>query len=146
MRTSSSFLPTILILAHALLKHISAYSVTMSGNAVFLGIDCGTQSTKAVLYHPSSRSIKARAAAAYDLDPCDTTKNVGRAEQHPHKWIRALHLCLKELSPIIQQEGYEVCGVGVSGQQHGMVPLDEKFQVIRSAKLWCDVEAASEAK
>jgi xylulokinase len=118
----------------------------MSGSEVFLGIDCGTQSTKAVLYHPSSRSIKARAAAAYDLDPCDTSKYVGRAEQHPHKWIRALHLCLKELSPMIQQEGYEICGVGVSGQQHGMVPLDENFQVIRSAKLWCDIEAASEAK
>ena len=120
--------------------------MAISANQVFLGIDCGTQSTKAIIYHPDTYTIKARAAAAYDLDPCNTTENPGRAEQHPHKWIRALHVCLKELSPIIQQEGYKVIGVGVSGQQHGMVPLDENFQVIRSAKLWCDVEASSEAK
>lgn len=37
-------------------------------------------------------------------------------------------------------------GIGVSGQQHGMVLLDEEFQVIRNAKLWCDVEAAKEAE
>ena len=144
MRTGCFILITVkLIIASSLLKSI--YSITMS-DQVYLGIDCGTQSTKAVLYHPDSHTIKARAAASYDLDPCDTKQNPGRAEQHPHKWIRALHVCLKELSPIIKQEGYKVCGVGVSGQQHGMVPLDENFQVIRSAKLWCDVEASLEAK
>ncbi len=112
---------------------------------VVIGIDVGTQSTKAVLYHPSSHTIKARAGCPYDLD--DTPPSIpSRKEQHPHKWIRALHICLHNLSTTIQTEKYVVAGIGVSGQQHGMVPLDDTFHVIRSAKLWCDVEASEEAK
>lgn len=38
-----------------------------------------------------------------------------------------------------------VRAVGVSGQQHGLVALDGDKQVIRPAKLWCDVESAPEA-
>lgn len=114
-------------------------------NEVFLGLDVGTQSTKAVLYHPSSQTIKARASSSYDLDPNPEHVN-GRAEQHPHKWIYALHDCFRSLAPIIQKEQFTLTGIGVSGQQHGMVPLDSNLDVIRSAKLWCDVEASSQAE
>jgi xylulokinase len=37
-----------------------------------------------------------------------------------------------------------VHGIGVSGQQHGFVPLDEKGDVIRPAKLWCDTSTVAE--
>jgi len=37
-----------------------------------------------------------------------------------------------------------VRGIGVSGQQHGFVPLDEAGAVIRPAKLWCDTSTADE--
>ncbi len=36
-------------------------------------------------------------------------------------------------------------GIGVSGQQHGLVALDASGTPLRPAKLWCDVEAAAEA-
>jgi xylulokinase len=132
----------------------------------FIGIDVGTQGAKAVLYHPQSQTIKARSSAQYDLDSstnntnsnnessggCDDDANTntntntnGRAEQHPIKWIQALHQILKNLSLTINKEGYNIAGIGVSGQQHGMVALDDKYNVIRSAKLWCDVEASKEA-
>ncbi len=35
-------------------------------------------------------------------------------------------------------------GIGVSGQQHGLVILDSKDQVIRPAKLWCDTSTSSQ--
>ena len=35
-------------------------------------------------------------------------------------------------------------GIGVSGQQHGFVPLDENDEVIRPAKLWCDTATMAE--
>ena len=35
-------------------------------------------------------------------------------------------------------------GIGISGQQHGFVPLDEKGEVIRPAKLWCDTSTTAE--
>src|SRR6185295_7130005 len=40
----------------------------------------------------------------------------------------------------------EVKAIGVSGQQHGFVPLDEKGEVIRPAKLWCDTSTAEECE
>ena len=117
----------------------------MQSTDVLIGLDVGTQSTKAVLYHPGTQTIKTRASSLYDLDESEGSEN-GRAEQHPHKWLRALHICLNKLGVVIKKEGYTVAGVGVSGQQHGMVPLDKNFQVVRSAKLWCDVEASVQAK
>ncbi|EXF94123.1 hypothetical protein HK44_007805 [Pseudomonas fluorescens HK44] len=40
--------------------------------------------------------------------------------------------------------GQEILGIGVSGQQHGLVLLDEQGQVLRPAKLWCDTETTAE--
>ena len=36
--------------------------------------------------------------------------------------------------------------IGVSGQQHGFVPLDKAGEVIRPAKLWCDTSTAAECQ
>ena len=126
----------------------------MDPHQCFIGIDIGTQGAKAVLYHARSQVIVARAASSYDIDDNnddnddhdgDISSSSGRAEQHPIKWIHALHILLKTLSKTIHEKNYIIGGIGVSGQQHGMVALDEKYNVIRSAKLWCDVEAAGEA-
>src|SRR5258706_495218 len=38
----------------------------------------------------------------------------------------------------------EVKAIGLSGQQHGFVPLDQNGAVIRPAKLWCDTSTANE--
>jgi xylulokinase len=38
----------------------------------------------------------------------------------------------------------QVRGIGISGQQHGFVPVDADNQVIRPAKLWCDTSTAEE--
>src|SRR5205823_8527254 len=40
--------------------------------------------------------------------------------------------------------GNELKAIGVSGQQHGFVPLDKEGEVIRPAKLWCDTSTAAE--
>ncbi|KAL7546139.1 hypothetical protein ACHAWF_014915 [Thalassiosira exigua] len=136
---------------------------------IFIGIDVGTQGTKAVAYCPTSSSrgpstsgdegsgrILARASASYPLLPSDVP---GRAEQDPAAWIDAVRSVLRALvselgliAPSARSRDGEgssrrrvLCGVGVSGQQHGMVLLDDALQPLRPAKLWCDVEAASEA-
>ena len=124
---------------------VNRLKMVQQNNEVFLGLDVGTQSTKAVLFSPHSQSIVARASSQYDLDE-DKEKHPGRAEQHPAKWIQAIHVCFQQLAPVLKKEDYEITGVGVSGQQHGMVALDENLQIVRSAKLWCDVEASSQAE
>jgi xylulokinase len=45
---------------------------------------------------------------------------------------------------VLPKTKYQISGVGVSGQQHGMVALSSDLTPLRPAKLWCDVEAVEE--
>jgi len=69
----------------------------------------------------------------------------GRAEQNPQVWVDAVAHVLGELGIVLKASDHILGGVGVSGQQHGMVALSADFTPLRHAKLWCDVEASSEA-
>ena len=114
----------------------------------YIGIDVGTQGTKAILYDESSQQVVGRASKSYGLMQ-NNGDFPGRAEQDPSIWVDAVVCVLQELAERyhLADEGvYEVKGIGVSGQQHGMVVLDKNYDVIRPAKLWCDVEAVKEAK
>jgi xylulokinase len=66
----------------------------------------------------------------------------GHMEQHPRDWIAALDRVLGKVAVEIDRR--RVRGIGVSGQQHGFVPLDADHQVIRPAKLWCDTSTIAE--
>lgn len=108
---------------------------------IYLGIDCGTQSTKTVAFDENTRSIIASAAESYDVLP---GLPPGHMEQDPRTWIQALTVTVERvLSDLAERRG-EVRGIGVSGQQHGFVPLDAKGEVIRPAKLWCDTSTEEE--
>jgi len=112
----------------------------MSGDGdLFLGVDVGTQSTKAVLVDVDSGSVVARAARSYDLIG---GLPAGHAEQHPGTWTEAVIAAVREVSLGL---GPRIRGVGVSGQQHGAVLLGAGDEVLRPAKLWCDTSAAEEA-
>lgn len=107
----------------------------------FLGFDVGTQGTKALLVEAASKRIVARASASYGLIE---GLPAGAAEQHPHTWIDAIRATAREVLAGIDPA--TVLGVGISGQQHGCVVLDERGEVIRPAKLWCDTATAEEAR
>ncbi len=104
--------------------------------AMFLGIDCGTQGTKALLVDADGVAHGrgyARHALIEDAS--------GAREQRPEWWVQALRQAVK--AALAQgASGEQVVGLGVSGQQHGLVVLDEEGEVIRPAKLWNDTETA----
>lgn len=110
--------------------------------SLFIGIDSGTQSTKAVVLDLKARQVIAEARAPHALIP---GLPVGHMEQHPADWVAALVATIRE---VVRQIGPEaaaqVRGIGVSGQQHGFVPLDAEGRVIRPAKLWCDTSTEAE--
>ena len=85
----------------------------------------------------------ARASRAYDLLP---GLPPGAAEQHPDTWIDAVRAVAHELLAADGVRAEAVVGVGVSGQQHGLVALDADDRVVRPAKLWCDTSTADEAR
>jgi len=88
-----------------------------------------------------SRSTRGTASQAYDLVP---GLPPGAKEQHPHTWRDATAAGIRQALRQARASGSEVTAIGVSGQQHGFVPLDEAGHVIRPAKLWCDTSTAAE--
>jgi xylulokinase len=108
---------------------------------ITLGIDCGTQSTKTLALDTDSGEVLALAAQGYELIP---GLPAGYAEQDPATWIAAVDKTVAEVLGKLGARSSEVRGIGVSGQQHGFVPLDIDGKVIRPAKLWCDTSTAEE--
>jgi xylulokinase len=108
---------------------------------LLLGIDSGTQSTKVLVVDARNGKVVAAAARAYDLL---SHLPPGAKEQHPHTWRDATAQAIREALKRAQARRTEVQAIGVSGQQHGFVPLDRKGEVIRPAKLWCDTTTAAE--
>ena len=106
---------------------------------LYLGIDSGTQSTKAIALDLETGCVIAEARAPHSLL---VGLPPGHMEQRPQVWTEALELVMAELAGKIDRAG--VRGIGVSGQQHGFVPLDENGGVIRPAKLWCDTSTTEE--
>ena len=109
--------------------------------SLIIGIDSGTQSTKTLVVDAKNGKVLGSASEAYDLIP---KLPPGAKEQHPDTWRKAT---LKTIRKALKQAGAksgEVKAIGVSGQQHGFVPLDAKGEVIRPAKLWCDTSTAAE--
>ncbi len=107
----------------------------------FIGIDSGTQSTKAIILDAETGAVIASASAPYDLIEGLPT---GHKEQHPSEWIAAVRSTINTALSNANIDRSRVKGIGVSGQQHGFVPLDENDEVIRPAKLWCDTATMAE--
>jgi xylulokinase len=68
----------------------------------------------------------------------------GAKEQHPRDWVAATGKAIQAALKIAKASAGEVVAIGVSGQQHGFVPLDKSGAVIRPAKLWCDTTTQAE--
>ncbi|BAS58077.1 xylulokinase [Leptolyngbya boryana NIES-2135] len=96
-----------------------------------IGLDLGTGGVRAIAVDLHGQ-LMAQTTKSYPL----FTPHPGWTEQNPADWVEA---SLEALSDIAQQLG-ENCAIalGLSGQMHGMVPLDAEGHVIRPAILWND--------
>jgi len=112
----------------------------MTNHQLFLGIDCGTQGTKAIILDAISGQVLGQGAAAHKL----ISGANGRREQDPAQWLDALTLATRRALLAADVDGQAILGIGVSGQQHGLVLLDHQGKVLRPAKLWCDTETTEE--
>ncbi|MGB8342908.1 MAG: xylulokinase [Chthoniobacterales bacterium] len=108
-----------------------------------LGIDSGTRSTKAIVLDLESGELVALAQRAYGtiegLPP-------GHVEQDPQTWIDAAETSVAECLEIVGDRREEIKAIGVGGQQHGLVALDEANEPLRPAKLWCDVSTEEQCE
>ena len=102
-----------------------------------LGIDIGTQSVKVVFHDLAARQIASVGSAPLDLHQTDG----GVAEQRAEWWIEALRTAMAGASRSMRES---VSAIGVSGQQHGFVPIDRSGEVLIPVKLWCDTSTRAE--
>jgi len=103
----------------------------------YLGIDVGTSGTKALLIDDAGKVVLS-ASASYGMD----TPQNGWAEQHPDIWWNSAVSVIRQITT--QVNPAEIAAVGLTGQMHGLVILDENDQVIRPAILWCDQRTEAE--
>jgi xylulokinase len=120
-------------------EHFALVVARVSGmQRVFLGVDCGTQSTKVVLRDPATGAVVAVGRAPHEL----IERYDGTREQDPAWWTDALRAAVRDA---LRGARFDIRGIGVSGQQHGLVCLDRNDRPVRAAKLWNDTTTARES-
>ncbi|WP_157067024.1 xylulokinase [Alicyclobacillus shizuokensis] len=116
----------------------------MNGKApsALIGIDVGTSGVKVVAVSTDGRLL-AVSGAAYEL----YAPKSGYAEQHPEDWWQATITAVRDLTAKLQaaEGGMDILAIGLSGQMHGLVPLDNDGRPVRPAIIWCDLRTVEQA-
>jgi xylulokinase len=102
-----------------------------------LGIDIGTSGCKALLIDADG-AVLASSTATYGL----AQPRPGWTEQDPALWIEGARQSVAVV--LAQRPDVEIAGIGLSGQMHGLTPLDEAHRVLRPALLWNDQRNGAE--
>lgn len=106
-----------------------------------IGIDIGTSGTKTVLFDEKGTVIASKTIEYPMYQPQN-----GYAEQDPSDWYNA---AVNTIKYVIEKSGVsadDIVGIGLSGQMHGLVMLDENNEVIRKSIIWCDQRTADEVE
>ncbi|MDQ2065251.1 xylulokinase [Xinfangfangia sp. CPCC 101601] len=104
---------------------------------MYIGLDLGTSGLKGVLIDAEQRVVAEATAPLTVSRPAE-----GFSEQAPADWIGAAEAVMDRLAAAGLGE---LRGIGLSGQMHGSVLLDDSDQVLRPCILWNDSRAHAEA-
>jgi xylulokinase len=105
---------------------------------LLLGVDIGTQSTRAALLDLSGRVV-ASASTPQEMQ----TPRPGWAEQDPQEWWESTVANIRQVIEQAEASPQEILGVGVGGQMHGTVPISADGELLsHGVQLWCDKRSA----
>ncbi|OQC09989.1 MAG: Xylulose kinase [Tenericutes bacterium ADurb.Bin087] len=107
----------------------------------FIGIDIGTSGTKAVLFDEKGTQV-----SDYRVRYPLSRPQVKWAEQNPNDYFNATITCLKNLVVNKRVLSENIIALGLTGQMHGLILLDENDQLLRPAIIWCDNRTSAEVK
>jgi len=106
---------------------------------VSIGIDLGSSRVKLLALDETGESLGVT-MASYATD----SRHPGWAEQNPDRWWDALRLAMSEMLARPSLRGAKVDAIGMTGQMHGAVLLDEQATALRPAVMWSDGRADAE--
>ena len=106
-----------------------------------LGIDLGTSGTRTVLFNRDGEVLRAKSVEYPLYQPHN-----GWAEQDPKDWWEA---AIATISLVVKESGVDardIASLGISGQMHGLVMLDEQGEVLRPSIIWADQRTGEECE
>ena len=106
-----------------------------------LGIDLGTSELKLALVDATGALVASAGAPLTVSRP-----RPHWAEQHPHDWWDALVIAANALRGRHPDAWDAVRAIGLSGQMHGAVLVDEERRVLRPAILWNDTRSSAQCE
>ncbi|MBM3311016.1 MAG: xylulokinase [Candidatus Aminicenantes bacterium] len=108
-----------------------------------IGVDSGTQGTKVLIVEAETGAVVGRGAAPHRMVE---GLRPGENEQSPSVWVEAFDTALREALGAADIRAADIAALGVSGQQHGFVPVDKDGRPVRPAKLWNDTSTMAETE
>lgn len=105
---------------------------------MFLALDIGTSSTKAIVIDKAQR-VMARAESGY----ATAHPAPGISEQDPALWIAAVKDCLGKIDSSLRSS---LTAIGLSGQMHSLVALGDDLKPLCPAMLWNDSRGLEECR
>lgn len=100
---------------------------------IFVGIDVGTTGEK-VVFLDTAGNVKASESVEY---PIKSPKS-GYAEQDPREWWQGLKGATKTILQEQPELKSKIQCIGISGQMHTQVYINEKGKLLRNAITWMD--------
>ena len=107
-----------------------------------IGADSGTQGTKVIIVDFEGNILGRGYAPHFFIKGLRS----GESEQDPQVWIDAFEKALLDALKSGNIDSSKIVSLGVSGQQHGFVPLNKEGVPIRPAKLWNDTSTIEETE
>ncbi len=106
---------------------------------ILLGIDVSTTGAKALLIDEQGRVIRS-ATTPLTL----STPQPLWSEQDPADWWKEIKVSIRQALESAGVTGADITAIGLTGQMHGLVLLDEHGQILRPAILWNDQRTGSQ--
>src|SRR5215208_3603854 len=107
-----------------------------------LGVDVGTGGSRALVVEEGGRVV---ASATVEHEPFASPRT-GWAEQEARDWWRASEAAIREVLKADGVSAEDVACVGLTGQMHGAVLLDEGDEPLRPSIIWCDVRTHEQCR
>lgn len=107
---------------------------------LLLGYDIGSSSIKASLIDADTGNLISSGISPEQEMKIESPQH-GWAEQHPNTWWKHVVTATKNMLNEIETISYEIIGIGISYQMHGLVMIDKNKKVLHPSIIWCDSRA-----